>query len=351
MKKHIPNAMMAIMAIGALSLCAAPMGYTRENNHRSVFDMPLEELLNMEVSTASKKSEKTIDAPGIITIISAEEIERFGATNLLDVLERIPGAYVAADNAFPKGNVSIRGDITPEVNNHMLLLLNGRPIRESTHGAMNTAIYTAFPLSAIEKIDVVRGPGSVLYGTNAYSGVINIFTRGKDNTTAGATAGVGSFSTRIVEAAGNYAGDDYYLAGGIRHLKNDNVQEYDDAYQLTGDYNPEEDLIGVTLNGGYKGFTFTSFLGGNKIRRDEHPDVLHSGAILDTRTIALDLGYTHPLASFWDISINATLNDLDNKWETFHEEATDYVFELTNYFSPTDTTNILVGGSVYILTG
>ena len=82
--------------------------------------------------------------------------------------------YVVA----PAHNVpAVRGDLPTHTNNHTLLLINGRPVRESNSGGWNFPVYMAYPIDMIERIEFVRGPGSVLYGTNAYTGVINVITK------------------------------------------------------------------------------------------------------------------------------------------------------------------------------
>src|SRR5690606_17617224 len=88
-------------------------------------DMSLEALLSVEVVTASKNAESLSDAPGIVTTITAREIEQFGANSLLEVLDRLAGTYVPGSAAFPQSIVSMRGDMSTIYNNHVLVLLNG----------------------------------------------------------------------------------------------------------------------------------------------------------------------------------------------------------------------------------
>ena len=76
-----------------------------------------------------------------------------------------------------QGALTMRGDATLGANNHILVLVNGRPIQESTHGGMIHPFLRSFPLASVKQIEIIRGPGSVLYGTNAYVGVINVITK------------------------------------------------------------------------------------------------------------------------------------------------------------------------------
>ena len=137
----------------------------------SLFDLSLKELLATEVvTTASKYQQDWSSASAVSSTITRTEIEAFGANNLVEVLERVVSIHMTGSNFFPQNVTAMRGDLLGHYDNHILLLLNGRPLRESYSGGVNFSIYTAFPLSVIERIEIIRGPGSVLYGTNAYSG-------------------------------------------------------------------------------------------------------------------------------------------------------------------------------------
>lgn len=140
-------------------------------------DMSLEDLLSVEIVTASKKAESLSDAPGVVTVITAGEIRAFGATNLMDALQRVPGLQPISSHLFVQNVASMRGDLMTHTDNHVLILLDGRPVREGLLGGTNSPVYTGFPIDMIERVEVIRGPGSVLYGTNAFTGVVNIITK------------------------------------------------------------------------------------------------------------------------------------------------------------------------------
>jgi outer membrane receptor for ferrienterochelin and colicins len=140
-------------------------------------DLSLADLLNKQVETASKVDEKLSDAPGIVSVITRDELERFGGMTLKDVMERVPGLFAASDFMTDRTLIGVRGDQIKNTGAHTLILINGRPTREVVQGGISTDIYQSFPVEIIEQIEVVKGPGSVLYGTDAFSGVINIITR------------------------------------------------------------------------------------------------------------------------------------------------------------------------------
>lgn len=137
------------------------------------------------VVTASRRAQTTLEAPNASTIITGEEIRLSGATTLVEVLRRVPGADVMG-LGVGSANVSLRG-FNQRLSNKVLVLLDGRTEYQDFLGL---TVWSAIPvgLEEIERIEVIRGPGSALYGANAMLGVINIITR------APGTGPVGQFS-------------------------------------------------------------------------------------------------------------------------------------------------------------
>lgn len=127
-----------------------------------LLEMSLEELMSIEVTTASKEAEKVQEAPGVMTVITAREIERFGGVNLMEVLEGAANIYPTSSHLYRKSIISMRGILTTHHNKHTLILLNGRPVREGLEGGVGFPFLLGFPLEMIEKIEIIRGPGSVL---------------------------------------------------------------------------------------------------------------------------------------------------------------------------------------------
>jgi outer membrane receptor for ferrienterochelin and colicins len=147
------------------------------------------------------------------------EISGFGANSLFDVLERAPSVQTLGSSLFPRNLVVMRGDLRSLFNNHVLILLDGRPIRESIDGGVDSPLFTAFPVEMVERIEIVRGPGSVLYGTNAFVGTINIITRPEQKASR-LKAGMTTWSSTpsFFNAVGAYAKDKLFLKLGL-HLQ------------------------------------------------------------------------------------------------------------------------------------
>ena len=150
-----------------------------------LFSLSLHDLMNIEVTTVSKRPERLLQAPGIVSVITEQDIKGYGARNLKDLLLRLPNYYMFDSSTFTASGATMRAGATQHLNNHILYLLNGRPLRESQNGGLHTDLNLLFPVDAIKRIEVIRGPGSVLYGSNAFSGTINIITKKETSQLAG----------------------------------------------------------------------------------------------------------------------------------------------------------------------
>jgi outer membrane receptor for ferrienterochelin and colicins len=182
-------------------------------------DLSLEELLNVDVTTVSKFAEKQSDAPGIITVLSADDLKRFGGTTLRDVLDRVPGLNASRGYLTDRSTIAARGDQVRVNSGHVLILINGRPVRETMEGGLSSDIIERFPLGAIDRIEVIKGPGSVLYGSDAFSGVINIITKDADRTGIVARGMVGTDGAFEPSGTATMRVDDLKILLSASHLE------------------------------------------------------------------------------------------------------------------------------------
>ncbi len=136
-------------------------------------NLSLEDLLNVRVTSTTKSSVEIRQAPGVVRVFTRTDIDRLGLTTLRDVLRQIPGIQVIE---YRTGHQSIwvRG-VQSRYNSKVLLLIDGVPMHDSYYGHFD--IDESLPLDDAERIEIISGPGSVLYGTNAFAGVISITTR------------------------------------------------------------------------------------------------------------------------------------------------------------------------------
>ena len=129
---------------------------------------------DIRVVTATRTLERLRDSPSAVTVITEDQIRASAAKTLPDLLRSAPGVDVMSPNQS-QANVSIRG-FNDQFSNKLLVMVDGRSIYQDFYG---TVFWTEEPLllSRIKRIEIVRGPGSALYGANAFNGVINIITK------------------------------------------------------------------------------------------------------------------------------------------------------------------------------
>jgi len=142
-------------------------------------DLNLVQLMQIEVPTvvtASKHEQKVTEAPSSVTIITADDIKKYGYRTLADILRSVRGFYVTYDHDYRY--IGVRGFSRPgDFGGRVLLLVDGHRMNDAIYD--NAAVMTDFILDVdlIERVEVVRGPGAVLYGDNAFFAIINVITR------------------------------------------------------------------------------------------------------------------------------------------------------------------------------
>jgi len=154
------------------------------------------------ISIATGVEQPLHKAPAVVSVLTKKDIEQIGATDIDEILEAVPGLHVAREAAGYNPVYTFRG-ISAQYNPQVLMLINGIPITNLFQGDRNL-IWGGMPVQAIEKIEVIRGPGSALYGADAFAGVINIVTKGAD--------GKESFEAGV--RYGTHNTKDYWLTGG-----------------------------------------------------------------------------------------------------------------------------------------
>jgi iron complex outermembrane receptor protein len=162
---------LAVLPISLLALTATTLAGAATAD---LTDMSLEALMNLEITSVSKKPQKKSEAAAAVFVITGEDIQRWGITNIPDALRRIPGLQVARIDAN-KWAVSARG-FNGRFANKLLVLIDGRTV----YTPLFTGVYWDANIAMLEdiaRIEVIRGPGGTLWGANAVNGVINIITK------------------------------------------------------------------------------------------------------------------------------------------------------------------------------
>ncbi|MGH7950848.1 MAG: TonB-dependent receptor plug domain-containing protein [Limisphaerales bacterium] len=279
--------------------------------------LPLEQLMQIEVPTvvsASKFEQKSTEAPSSVTVITSDEIKRYGWRTLGDILASVQGFYVTYDRNYDF--LGARGVNLGDFNSRILVLINGHRINNDLNdGAF---IGTAFPLDVdlIDRVEIIRGPGSVLYGNNAFFGVINVITRqGKQVNgveTSGMYGSYNAYSGRVTIGDQFTNGLQFFLSGTIY---NDDGPE--NLYYPTFDTPSQNNGIAHNMDGdgfgsffgsvNYKDFT----LEGAFINREKmNPTAQYGTAFDDSRLRTVDdrsyvtLKYAHKFSDTLDVSAN-----------------------------------------------
>jgi iron complex outermembrane receptor protein len=157
-----------------LFFCAGPNAQSESD--QDVMSLSIEQLAQAKVFTASRHAEDSRQAPSSVSVITADDIKRYGWRTLCDVLNSLRGFYTSNDRNYTY--LGVRGFLRPgDYNSHILLMINGHRLNDNVYD--EALLGTEFPLDLdlIDHIEVVRGPSSSLFGTNAIYGVVNVITR------------------------------------------------------------------------------------------------------------------------------------------------------------------------------
>jgi len=144
-----------------------------------LLELSLEDLMDVEITSVSKKAESKQRAAAAVTVITAEDIRRSGFTSVPEALRMVPGVEVARIDAS-RWAISIRG-FRQEFSNKLLVMIDGRSLYTPLFGGVVWAEQN-FAMDDIERIEVIRGPGGTIWGANAVNGVINIITKKASDT-------------------------------------------------------------------------------------------------------------------------------------------------------------------------
>lgn len=315
------------------SLGAVPPANLQLTSQEDLTELPLEALMDLEVTSASRKPQRLANTAAAAFVISQEDIRRSGATTIPDLLRMVPGVQVAKMDAN-KWAVSIRG-INGRFVSKLQVLKDGRSVYTPLFsGVFWESLDT--PLEDIERIEVIRGPGAAMWGANAVNGVINIITKHAADTQGGLVSGgagnseKGFGTVRLGKqltdnsylrlygkhvdrgeseyANGTAAHDDWHLSTGGFRL--DAQPTFDDAITLQGDYyngryHETYNLYNLTTPGMPQVVPSSSTAsGGNLLARWQR-------TLSDTDELSLQLSYDHSQRDFLILGERRNTVDLD----------------------------------------
>ena len=222
-KIHILKQLLAAVSLGVAATVSA------QDDH-ALFGMSLEELLNVPVKSATLTELDILSAPSSISLFHHQQFELMGVDYLHELINFVPGFQAFRQGDGPNEYyISARGRRTGSSNREILVLVDGQRQNRDLDGALAVPVIL---LAGVEKIEFIRGPGSALYGSNAFMGVIDITTK-KGVNRIESSVSAGDAGTKIVHAQASYAVANWTLDAQLTGLI-DEGQRYDVADTFTG---------------------------------------------------------------------------------------------------------------------
>lgn len=245
----------------ALSL---PLHAQTFGNTSSIYDLTLKELMEVSVITAASDFEQSRDQVfAAHTVITKEEWQAFGATILSEALVAVPGLHVGKSVLSPSHhNCAIRG-LGGHFGEQIRLMIDGKPLERKYNGGRPFGFN--LPLGSFKRIEVVRGPGSAVYGADAYAGVINLVTTDWEENTPAITAGTGSFGFNQLSLQQSLGDENHHFLLSIdymtydddpkRIISRDIQSQFDEIFNTQASQAPgpvDEHFDIVTLNANWR---------------------------------------------------------------------------------------------------
>jgi len=290
----------------------------------SLLNLSIEDLLHIKVSTGSITSETVVSTPAIVSRYSRIDMEKMGVTNLREMFNFIPGVIVQ-DSLPGWTSVQIRG-VDEAFNQKVLFLLDGVPYHQPSHSIIPM---DGIPWESISHVEVIRGPGSVVYGTQASGGVLNVITR-KDTDESSAFVKVGTHNLREAGAYLNWQlSNEATVYAAFEYRSQDEYETtYNEVFPDVGLISDEVSRL-LERESGLLRYTSSEF-------------ILQLQAFSST-TIGINDGYTDE-NTLQPTILDSTgyLAHLENSWNTDKSQSTAFIdynyytfdLQINNIFAP-----------------
>ena len=249
----------------------------KEKSIGELMDLGVERLIEIEIPTvvgASKHEQKVTEAPASVTIVTAEDIKRYGYRTLADLLNGVRGFYTTYDRLYTYAG--IRGVNRPgDYGGRLLIMVDGRRVNDPIYDTAPMGTDFILDLDLIERVEIIRGPGASLYVNNAVFGIVNIITRrGRDLKGTEASASVASYDTvtgRLTYGDRLDNGLEILLSGTLQDSEGHDRLYYPEFQDVNGGM--AEDLDSSNVKNLYVSLRYGEFSldGGLAQRRKEMP--------------------------------------------------------------------------------
>ncbi|MGO9647836.1 MAG: TonB-dependent receptor plug domain-containing protein [Terriglobales bacterium] len=309
-----PSAVASLLAL--VFLTASSVAQQSPNN---LGDASLEELSNIQVYSASKHMQSVSDAPSSITVVTADQIQKYGYRSLADILQSVRGFYITYDRDY--SFIGVRGFGRPgDWNTRVLVLIDGHRINDNILGQAFLGTEFLVDVDLIERVEIIRGPSSSLYGAQAFFAVINVITRKpprlKGVELSFQPASFGTYEGRA-SYGGQYKGIDMLLSGTFYNSQGQTLfyPQFDSPATNSGithntDYESFQHIL-ATIS--FRGFTLQGLFSA----RDKAVPTGYFGAVFnDPRTKNLDdhqyfdLSYHHSIGQKWELEARTSYDQV-----------------------------------------
>lgn len=192
-----------------------------------LYSTNLDELLAIELSSATKFDEKIKDIPTSVYIVTRKDIQTYGYRTLSEILQHVPGFYIMDDYTMYKENIGVRGFYRSEWNQNIIFLVNGVRQR-SGYDFNNKLSYINVPVQSIQRVEVIKGPAAVSYGSGAFFGVVNIVTTEQESSSSNSTdfsLGLGTQKTSQINFNSSKKVDGYLLGVNLGGQMSDGIEQ------------------------------------------------------------------------------------------------------------------------------
>lgn len=296
-----------------LLCCASALAQQADQNHddHNLGEVSLQDLGKIQVYSASKHLQDARDAPSSVTVITADEIQKYGYRTLADILESVRGFYVTYDRDY--AFVGVRGfGRLGDWNARILVLVDGHRTNNNVLGQPMIGSEFLVDVDLIQRVEIIRGPSSSLYGADAFFAVINVITRKapqlKGLELSFSPASYGTYQGRA-SYGGHYRGIDMLLSGTFYDSRGQTLffPQFDSPATNNGitrntDYENFQHIFATVR---YHGFTLQGIFSA----RDKGVPTAYFGTVFnDPRTRNLDhhqyfdLSYEHSLTEKWELT-------------------------------------------------
>jgi outer membrane receptor for ferrienterochelin and colicins len=301
----------ALNAVRSLALFMLTATAFAQQGTKDLSQASLEELTNIQVYSASKHMQSASEAPASVTVVTADEIQKYGYRTLADILQGVRGFYITYDRDY--SFVGVRGfGRLGDWNSRILLLIDGHRINDNILGAAHLGSEFPVDVDLIERVEIIRGPSSSLYGADAFFAVVNVITRKspqlKGVEVSFAPASFGTYQGRA-SYGGQYRGIDMLLSGTFYDSQGQTLfyPQFDGPatnYGITRntDYENTQHIVATVS---FRGFTLQGLFSA----RDKGVPTAYFGTVFNdprTRNLDshqyLDLSYQHALGEKWELA-------------------------------------------------